>query len=927
MTGPAPERDATLVRRHAMARDASPYRLVPKAVVQPRDIADVQRLLSDCRSSGEHVTFRSGGTSLSGQAVSDGVVVDVRRHFRAMSVLDGGAALSAEPGVSLHHANAVLQRWHRRLGPDPASEIACTIGGVVANNSSGMTCGTERNSYRTLRALTMVLASGTVIDTSDADADEHLRRSESAIHSGLSDLRNRLISSPRDVAVVRRLFAMKNTMGYGLNSLLDFERPVDILAHLMVGSEGTLGFVASATFDTIPVLPYTATGLVVLPDISSAVGCVSDIAATGADAIELMDSNSLSVAQGLANVPPELVGLEVGQRAALLVEYRADSAAELREATRLATRSLVGHAIATPHFTSNRAAQGVLWSVRKGLYAAVAAARPARTTALLEDIAVPPQRLAETSVALRDLMAKYGHPGVTFGHAKDGNLHFMVTEDFADSNRVARYADFTEEMVQLVLSNDGTLKAEHGTGRIMAPFVRRQYGDALYEMMCELKQLLDPWGVLNPGAVLTDGPSSYLRDLKGIPAVGLGVDACVECGYCEPSCPSKDVTVTPRQRIVLLREAEAARLDGNREVHFSLTRGAEHEIIDTCAADGLCEKACPVDINTGSLVRELREQRVTRLEQAGWTAAARHWAGFTKSAALALSASQHAPGAARGASRVGRALLGNDRVPMYDPALPKGGSRRSVLGARAGVEADRIADVVYFPSCLGSIFGAADAERTTGVADAFMELCRRAGISVRLPEGIDSLCCGTPWKSKGHEQGAMEMTRRVRLVLLDATEGGRLPVVCDASSCCEGLLDTAAGGADFGVIDVVAYLETKVADRLVLDKQEGTLVLHPTCSSERAGTTDDMRRLAERISDHVVVPDNWGCCGYAGDRGLLHPELTAGATAAEATEVRSLGGAEHVSSNRTCEIAMTTATGARYRHIAELLEEVTRSVV
>ncbi|MDO5635585.1 MAG: FAD-binding oxidoreductase, partial [Micrococcus sp.] len=469
--------------RHALAHDASHYLLVPELVVRPRSADEVARVLRACDRTGMPLTFRSGGTSLSGQAVTEHVLVDVRRHFSTeVEVLDDGARARVAPGATVRQVNARLAAYRTKLGPDPASEGACTIGGVVANNSSGMHCGTEFNSYATLDSLVVVLASGTVLDTGAADADEQLRAAEPELHEGLARLRDRLCGDADAVASLRQQFALKNTMGYGLNSFLDHDTPVAILEHLMVGSEGTLGFIASATFRTVPVRPHVATGLLVFDTIGEATASVPGIVGAGAVTAELLDAASLRVSARAPGAPAQITGLSVAEHAALLVEWHADTTEELTESTAAARPVLEALPLTTPAELTGEAGQrAALWTVRKALYSAVAGARPVGTNALLEDVAVPVEVLGRTCLDLTAMFDKHGYEeSVIFGHAKDGNVHFMLNERFGDPVARQRYADFTEDMVELVLGRGGTLKAEHGTGRMMAPFVERQYGPELY---------------------------------------------------------------------------------------------------------------------------------------------------------------------------------------------------------------------------------------------------------------------------------------------------------------------------------------------------------------------------------------------------------------------------------------------------------------
>lgn len=915
---------------HANAHDASHFLLIPQAVVTAGSAADVGGLLRASAAQGVPLTFRSGGTSLSGQAVSDGVLVDVRRNFRDIEVLDDGARVRVQPGVTVRALNARLARYGRKFGPDPASEAACTIGGVVANNSSGMNCGTVDNTYRTLESLTLVLPSGTVIDTGAPDADQKLRALEPELYEGLARLAGRVRSNPDSVQRIRQQFSMKNTMGYGLNSLVDFRNPVDIMAHLIVGSEGTLGFVAEAVFRTIPRLQHSAAGLLVFPDLEAANAALPALVETGAATIELMDALSLKVGQTLKGTPAVVQDVTVRDHAALLVEYSAGSAAQLAELQGNGAGILQSLALSVPaRFTADARERGQLWQLRKGLYASVAGARPPGTTALLEDIVVPVQVLGRTCRGLTGLFEKYGYGNsVIFGHAKDGNVHFMLTDGFATAAELDRYSAFTEDMVDLVLAEGGSLKAEHGTGRVMAPYVRRQYGDELYEVMRTIKQLFDPAGMLNPGVLMDEDPLAHLRHIKTAPPVAEEVDRCVSCGYCEPVCPSKEVTLTPRQRIVTLRAIESARLAGDTALVKELEKDYEYESVDTCAADGMCQTACPVDINTGSLVKRLRKADAGQLANTAWNAAAKHWEGVTRGAALALSVVEKLPAAViTPPNTAARAVLGKDTVPLYSTELPGGGSIRK----RPSPDGD--VDAVYFPACVGTMFGPAGAGPGTegrGVQYSFEQLSARAGLTLLVPDGIDGLCCGTPWSSKGMAAGQETMKQKTLAALREVTRDGELPVVCDASSCTEGLRQAVesetptAGQRALRIVDAVDFAAERILPRLPEHGKLEMLALHPTCSSTRMGLNDALDAVAGAVAERVEIPENWGCCAFAGDRGMLHPELTASATARQAADVVDMEASAHASCNRTCELGMTRATGVQYRHVLELLEEVTR---
>ncbi|WP_324650257.1 FAD-binding and (Fe-S)-binding domain-containing protein [Georgenia sp. H159] len=962
-----------------LSHDASHYLLRPRAVVTATSTEQVAAVMAAAGRAGTPVplTFRAGGTSLSGQAVGDGVLVDVRRHQQDVEVLDDGARVRCQPGAVLRRVNAALARHGRRLGPDPASEIACTIGGVVANNSSGMTSGTVATAYRTLDSMVLVLPSGTVVDTAAPHADALLATLEPELYTGLLRLRDRVRSRPDLRRAVEHQFSMKNTMGYGLDALLDHDSAVEILAHLVVGSEGTLAYLAEVTLRTVPLLPHAATALLVLDSIGAATDALPALAASSAVAIELMDAAALRVAQRDPRADPVLRELAVDRHTALLVELQHATADGLADLVAAAEPTLAGlAATAGTPLTSDPRSRAAMWQVRKGLYAAVAGARPPGTTAMLEDVVVPGPALTDTVRSLEGLLARYGYAdAVTFGHAKDANLHFMINPDFGDPRARDAYASFSEELASLVLDAGGSLKAEHGTGRMMAPFVQRQYGEELYGVMREIKRLCDPHGILAPGVVISDDATIHLRDLKRYPQVHPELDRCVECGFCEPACPSRHTTTTPRQRIALLREAA----DSGPERRAGLERDYDYAAVQTCAADSLCRVACPVDIDTGAVMKTFRAEANGPLVQAVGRRVAEAWGPTTTALRAGLAVADHVPGPVLDvATTAARALVGRrgrDWLPHVDGRLPGPGRPRSALlapptptpapptpaptaellpgadqpsaptAALFPAAVRHVAagpgdhEAVFFPACIGSLFAPEDGPSALGAGGAFVALCQRAGVRLAVPAGIDGLCCGTVWESKGLTAGAAAMAARVAASVWELTDGGRLPLVCDATSCTHGLesigarlTGTAAKRwARVRIVDAVTFTRERLLDRLDMQEEAllDRLVVHPTCSAVHLGAVEDLEVVAAAAAREVTVPVEWGCCGTAGDRGMLHPELPAGATEREAAEVAATERVDgrfdaYASCNRTCEMGMTAATGRPYRHVLEILEAVTR---
>ncbi|MFD5812776.1 FAD-binding and (Fe-S)-binding domain-containing protein [Streptomyces sp. NPDC127038] len=911
------------------ASDASPYRFVPRVVVVPEDLDDVSAVLSYAHGRGREVVFRAAGTSLNGQAQGEDILVDVRRHWTGVEVLDGGARVRIAPGTTVARVNAALVRHGRVLGPDPASAIACTVGGVVANNASGMTAGTTRNAYVTLASLTLVLPSGTVVDTAEPDADERLAHAEPALCAGLLALKAEIEADTRLVRRIRAKYAIKNTNGYRLDAFLDGSTPVEILRGLMVGSQGTFGFIAEVVFDTLPLDRRVSAALLFFDSLPAAAAAVPRLTAAGASAVELMDGNTLRASVAVEGVPGDWAGLP-GPTAALLVEFRAPDEGALDACEERARSVLAGLPLVSPvpsvtnSLTRDPRTVAGYWKARKAFVTAVGGARPPGTTLITEDFAVPPGRLAEACEALLDLQDRHGFDAAVAGHAAHGNLHFLLAFDASVPADVERYAAFMDAFCRLTVERfDGSLKAEHATGRNIAPFLELEWGPRATELMWRTKRLIDPQGVLAPRVVLDRDPRAHLRGLKTIPSVEAIADPCIECGFCEPTCPSQDVTTTPRQRIVLRREM--TRQPDGSPVQDRLLEAYGYDAVDTCAGDSTCGLACPVGIDTGALMRTFRHARHAPREERAAAFAARHFHAFEVSARLAVAAADRiGDRPVNAVTRAVRKVVRPDLVPEWLPRMPGAAASALPRTARVGAVA------VYYPACVNRVFGGPG---DVSLARAVVALSARAGRPVWIPDDVRGTCCATIWHSKGYEAGDAVMANRVVEAAWGWTAGGRLPLVVDASSCTLGLArevvpyltaDNRELHAGLRVVDSLVWAAEELLPHLTVHRTLGSAVLHPTCSMRHLGDEEQLRTVAEACADEVVVPDDAGCCAFAGDRGMLHRELTESATRREAEFVTSRDFDAHLSANRMCEVGMDHATGRTYRSALLALEQATR---
>lgn len=922
------------IDRIAYASDASFYRLIPQAVVQADGIDEIQRLFQFSRAHEIPLTFRAAGTSLSGQSISDGLLVDIARHWRRFEVRDGGKSLWAQPGLIGGRANQALSPFQAKIGPDPASIATCTLGGILSNNSSGMCCGVEQNAYHTLQSLKFVLPSGTVIDTRDPNADEILRAREPELARGILELKAKIEANSGLRERIRAKYRTKNTTGYSLNAFIDYTRAIDIFQHLLIGSEGTLAFIAEAILNTVPDLPVKYTGLLLFPDLYAASASIVPLRDAGARALEIMDRASLRSVQEQPGIPSSIKDLGEGA-AGLLAEFQSASESSRQELQELAisvSRAL--NLIESPLWTHDAAEQALLWKIRSGMFPSVGSVRKSGTTVIIEDITFPVDRLADGAIDLTKLFHRHHYDnGIIFGHAKDGNLHFVITQGFNRQADIDQYARFIDDVVDLVVHRyDGALKAEHGTGRNMAPFVQTEWGTDAYEIMRSVKQLCDPEGLLNPGVLINPNPRAHISDLKQLPSVEPEVDKCIECGFCEPKCPSRDLTLTPRQRIVVRREMARLRHNGNHEpeLYAALDKDFPYMALDTCAADGLCATACPVSIDTGTLVKRFRHIRHTENEHRWAERIARHFAKIEVALRWSLRLG-HAAESIFGTrfmiavTRAMRKRLG-ENIPLWTADVP-----RAAMPVPRAPRQDAVA--VYFPSCISRTMGRLPLEeRDRSMMDVLVTIARRAGTPVFIPSDVKGACCGTPFSSKGFDRAHKIVANEAIERFWHWSEEGKLPIVVDTSPCTYGFLHarpylTQENQQRFDrlkIIDSIDFVADRVLPQLPIRRKTSSAALHPVCSVIKMGLAPRLQKIVAACSETVTVPLSAGCCGFAGDRGFLVPELTEAATRLEAAEVTTKPHEGYYSSSRTCEIGMTRSTGEIYRSYLYLLEKVSR---
>lgn len=919
-------------RRLALGVDASFYRLVPQVVIKVDNEHEIVLVMKKAKSAKLAVTFRAAGTSLSGQAQSDSILIMLTNNWRNHKINDLGLKITLGPGVIGADANKYLLPYGRKLGPDPASINTCKIAGIAANNSSGMCCGVSQNSYHTFDSIRVVLHDGAVLDTADKSSREQFKQSHEKLLVNLAELSVKTKENKSLSELIKHKYRLKNTTGYAINSLVDFEDPIDILAHIMIGSEGTLGFISSITYNTVIEHKYRASTLVLFPTIDITCRAVSALAAENVSAVELLDYRSLMSVRDMEGLPDFIHEMPEGV-AALLIETRAANQTLLEQQTANLTTVLAQFEQTNSiKFTDNVDEYSKLWAIRKQTFPAVGAVRETGTTVIIEDVAFAVEDLAQGVSRLQRLFDKHNYDeAIIFGHALDGNLHFVFTQDFSSQTEIDRYEAFMNDVCQLVaVEFNGSLKAEHGTGRNMAPFIELEWGKQGYQLMEEIKVLFDPDNILNPGVIINDDEKAHLKSLKALPSANELIDKCIECGFCEPVCPSTGLSFTPRQRITSYREIQRLRESKeNPSLLAELEADFEYLGIDTCAATGLCAQRCPVGINTGDLIREFRSERNQKHESLS-KVLANKFTLIEKSMRFSLAS-----------VAIAQKVLGNsmmsalsktmskisfNRLPLWNKNMPSMANYQptTIKPFQESMQEKSRPKVVYFPSCASRTMGpGAAAKEQESLTDVTMRLLDKAGFEVISPD-FTGQCCGMPFKSKGMFKQAEQKREATENQLSKLSHNGQYPILFDTSPCKSMLSEGDNANSSLKIYEPVGFIEDILAKHLTFNVTDESIMLHVTCTSRKMGLTDKMISLANRCSTQVNIPEHIYCCGFAGDKGFTVPELNANALASLKEQVPS-SCSQGYSNSRTCEIGLSEHAGIDYQSIIYLVDKVTNT--
>jgi D-lactate dehydrogenase len=989
--------------------DASFYRQIPKAVIRSDGEEEISRIVQLCKKHKLPFTFRAAGTSLSGQSCTDSVLIVAGKHWEKFTLSPDGESIKLQPGIVGARVNEILKPYGRVFPPDPASIGSAMVGGIVINNASGMNCGVHANSDRMMISARIILTDGTVLDTGDEKSREAFRKSHPEFLEKIEDLRDKVRADKELADRIARKYSIKNVTGLNLRPLVAYDDPFDIIAHSMVGSEGTLAFLSEVTMKTLHDYKFKASAMVyflTMKESCEAVVAMKKLKAGDEDlemsaenlmvkSAEMLDYMSLNSVddpvflQYKKDVDAgKIEGVEPGDYhnlTAILTETKGITHEQLLEKIEKIKACLGQFRLYIPaEFTEDPKVYGKYWAIRSGIFPSVGGTRPVGTSCLIEDVAFPIETLPEATVKLQKMIADHGYSDACiYGHAFEGNYHFILNQSFADEHEVARYAEMMRDVAKLVVEGyDGSLKAEHGTGRNMAPFVKYEWGEKAYEAMKELKAIFDPEGLLNQGVIFNDDPDCLIKCLKPLPVLDFDFDSvpdgghylmdpslstaketveqvkrankCIECGFCEVNCMSCGLTLSSRMRIAVQREIRYLTKTGeNPERLATLKKQYKYYGDQTCATDGLCSTSCPMKINTGELTHLIRQMDMnnSKLGYQLGEFAANHMAGIKSGLRVVLDVA-HAAHVTLGPTLMTTVCRTMNKMgmPLWTTAMPKkkrqpkpsdltqfiiNSIEHSTLNIEhSAVQKDADANnvqssmvnvqspkVVYFPSCINQTMGQSkQGGKKHDLVDEIIQLMAKAGYEVIFPEGMEKMCCGQIWESKGMLDIADRKSAELEAVLWKASEQGKFPVLCAQSPCLHRMKKVMH---QMKLYEPAEFIMKYLVPRLDFHPIDRHIALHITCSTRQMGVSDDLIALAKMCSTNVYLPEGVGCCGFAGDRGFTFPELNKYGL----RKLRPQIEANHIevgySNSRTCEIGLETNTGIPYMSIVYLVNECT----
>ena len=945
------------LRTLAWGTDASFYRMLPRLVVQPNNEEELCHVVRICHELQIPFTFRAAGTSLSGQALSDSVLILAGKRWENYSINRDASAITLQPGIVGAKVNRLLRPYHRVFPPDPASIGSAMVGGIVANNASGMNCGVHANSDRMLISARMVLTDGTILDTGNAESRRQFAEKHSEMIRRIEALRDKVCSDAELKDLISRKYSIKNVTGLNIRPLIAYKDPFDIIAHSLVGSEGTLAFISEVTMKTLQEYPYKASAMVYflsMKESCEAVVALKQLIAGEEDEVasgerlmvksaEMLDYMSLKSVDDPVYLKycEEYPAEEHHHLTAILLETKALTHEDLQHKVECISQVLHRFRLYRPIvFTEDPQIYGQYWAIRSGIFPSVGGQRPEGTSCLIEDVAFPIESLPEATTDLQQLIAQHGYADACiYGHAFEGNYHFILNQRFDTPEDVSRYEAMMRDVAQLVVEKyGGSLKAEHGTGRNMAPFVSYEWGEKAFNVMRELKAIFDPKGLLNPGVIFNNNPQCFIQNLKPLPVLDYPygelsdspsikeaisgakkANKCIECGFCEVNCVSCGLTMSSRIRIAAQREIISLQRSGIDPQRLSRLQSLyQYYGNQTCAADGLCATSCPMKINTADVTHLVRQFSMNRNSMGrnigNWTA--NHMENVEQGMRIILDVADtaHRLLGTAAMKTIGHGLhqIG---MPLWSPSMPES-FKYSVSNFHESPK-----KVVYFPSCINQTMGLRRGAPTKNpLVTETCELLQKAGYQPIFPEKMNHLCCGQIWESKGMMDIADQKSRELETALEIASDNGRYPILCDQSPCLHRMRKMMP---HLHLYEPVEFTMKFLKEELIFHPIDRKIAVHITCSTRLMGLTETFISLAHLCSTQVLMPEDVGCCGFAGDKGFTQPELNQFALRHLRPQIELYGCEIGYSNSRTCEIGLETHSGIPYLNIIYLVNECT----
>jgi FAD/FMN-containing dehydrogenase/Fe-S oxidoreductase len=939
------------VSRALYATDASVYQILPQGVVVPKNREDVVRVVQIARAHGSAITARGGGTSQAGQAIGPGIVLDTSKYLnRILEVNPTERWAWVEPGVVLDELNAALRPHQLRFAPDISTASRATIGGMIANNSSGARSVVYGKTIDHVQALDVVLSDGSTAHFAAVDRPTLEARCQGAA------LESHCYRTVRDIsrscrAEIEKRFpkVLRRVGGYNLDEFADPERPFN-LSKIVVGSEGTLALVVAARLALVPLPAAKAVLTIEFEELLDALAATPAILRHRPSAIEVMDHFILDHARESASLDAvRRAILESDAGALLCVEFYADDPAELPGRLGALERELsVGPWKCRWRQATSPADQARIWSFREAaLGLSMAMKGDEKSLSFVEDTAVAPEKLRDYIERFLRIVRAHGTSAGVYAHASVGCLHVRPVVNLKTADGVARFEGIANDVADLVLEFGGALSGEHGDGMVRGPFTQKMFGPVLYDAFRAVKQAFDPDVLFNPGKIIDTPPlTANLRygaayrtpetatrfDFSEYGGMARAVEMCSGLGVCRKTldgtmCPSymatREEKHSTRGRANTLRLAMAGRLS-----EAGLGYDDVYEVLDLCLECRACKSECPVGVDVGRFKSEFLadywDRRGTPLRA--------HLIGNIDRLLAAASAVPRLANALA-PSAVGRwaaeMLLGIDRrrtlprvaTKTFAAAAP--GLRRSAPGAaRRGRRATLFNDT-FTNYCHPEIGAAALA-----VLDRF-------GVAAEV---APYACCGRPLISQGLLDRARATARRTTSVLHAAASSG-CSIVFLEPSCLSAVREDAphllrgverqkaqdVGRASVLLEEFVDREWPRGAVELAVTAAPREVLLHGHCHQKAMGLMAPLRRLVERIPSTAVVDLDAGCCGMAGSFGYAREHYEVSRAIGERKllpAARAMKeGALLVAPGTSCREQLAHFAGVRALHPAELIAE------